>query len=74
MKLGAFIDGLQTLRPYYKGGDGYHIDCEHDQFYARATDEPMSDVDVARMRELGWFQPEISDQPYDPLEGWSAFT
>lgn len=75
MKLSNFIDGLNTLRPYYKDGDGYHINAEHDQFYASATDQPLTPDDVQKMHDLGWFQPEQEDgSPYDPEDGWSAFT
>lgn len=76
MKLSNFIDGLLTLKPYYEKPDGFHIGAEHDQFYAYATDRPLSDEDASKMRELGWFQPDTDgeDAPYDPAEGWSAFT
>lgn len=75
MKLSDFIEGLTILRPYYSDPDGYHIGAEHDQFYAYATDKPLSSANVVRMRELGWFQPEADeDGPYQPSEGWSAFT
>ena len=75
MKLSNFIEGLKTLQPYYKGGDGYHIGAEHDQFYAYQTDFPLTADDVQKMRDLGWFQPEQDiDAEYDPEDGWSAFT
>jgi hypothetical protein len=75
MKLSNFLEGLLTLKPYYDGEDGYHIGAEHDQFYAYATDRPLSAEDIAKMRELGWFQPEAGDgDPYEPEDGWSAFT
>lgn len=75
MKLSDFLEGLQTLRPYYHGQDGYHIGAEHDQFYAYATDTPLTVEDVQKMRDLGWFQPEQGDnEEYDPENGWSAFT
>lgn len=74
MILSKFIAGLETLRPHYKDGDGYHIGAEHDQFYAYATDTPLSDDEVAKMRELGWFQPDTSEEIYSPEDGWSAFT
>lgn len=73
MKLSAFISGLNILKPHYNGGDGYHLGAEHDQFYAYPTDTPLSDEEVQQMRGLGWFQPEMPDEPYDPKEGWSAF-
>ena len=73
MKLSNFINGLLILQPYYNN-DGYSIGAEHDQFYAYATDRPLSVTDVERMRELGWFQPGIDDDSeYEPDEEWSAF-
>ena len=77
MKLGEFIDGLNILRPYYKDGDGYHIGAEHDVFYAYKTERPLSDEDVKKMVELGWFQEDgihEGEGEYSPDEGWSAFT
>jgi hypothetical protein len=75
MKLSNFIEGLTILRPYYVKQDGFHIGAEHDQFFAYATDNPLSDGDVAKMRELGWFQPDtVDDITYDPENGWIAFT
>jgi hypothetical protein len=75
MKLSNFIKGLKTLQPYYKGGDGYHIGAEHDQFYAYQTERPLTSEDVQKMRDLGWFQPEQEDDAeYDPENGWSAIT
>ena len=79
MKLSNFIEGLTILRKYYAKPDGYHIGAEHDQFYAYATDLPLSDGDLEMMRALGWFQPDSDNNedtppPYDPNDGWSAFT
>ena len=78
MKLSNFIDGLSILRPYYTDGDGYHIGAEHDQFYAYATDKPLTPEDQQRMVALGWFQPGYGmsedEGEYDPDNGWSAFT
>lgn len=69
-----FIEGLKTLQPYYQNADGYNIGAEHDQFYAYATERPLTPEDVQKMRDLGWFQPEVDDgADYDPDEGWSAF-
>ena len=73
--LSNLLDGLNLLLPYYNDPNGYHIGAEHDQFYAYATDRPLSDADVAKMIELGWFQPEQEEgDPYSPVDGWSAFT
>ena len=81
MKLSNFIDGLNTLHPYFDDPDGYHIGAEHDQFYVYQTNKPLSDADVKKMQALGWFQPEVdydggenSTPAYDPEDGWSAFT
>jgi hypothetical protein len=73
MKLDEFIDGLAILRRYFDK-DGYHIGAEHDIFYVYKTDRPMSFADATAMQELGWHQPEAEDGPYDPDEGWAAFT
>lgn len=78
MRLSNFIDGLNTLRPYYTDGDGFHIGAEHDQFYAYKTDKPLTPEDQKRMVALGWFQPksgmsEDSDE-YAPDNVWSAYT
>ena len=75
MKLSNFIGGLEILRPHFDGGDGYHIGAEHDQYFVYATDTPLSEDEVAKMRSMGWFQSECEDDsPYEPAEGWSAFT
>jgi len=75
MKLSNFIEGLKTLQPYYKDGDGYHIGAEHDQFYTYQTERPLTPEDVQKMRDLGWFQPDREDgAEYSPEDGWSAFT
>ena len=78
MRLSAFIDGLNILRPYYNNPNGYHIEAEHDRFYCYETDKPLTPEDVKKMRDLGWFQPEDGIDPdggeYNPEDGWSAFT
>lgn len=77
MKLSKFIEGLKTLQPYYKNGDGYHLGADNDQFYAYQTDRPLTPEDVKKMTDLGWFQPNggISSDggEYDPEGCWSAF-
>lgn len=81
MKLNNLIEGLLILKPHYeKGGDSYCIGAEHDQFFAYQTDTPLTDDEVTKMWELGWFQPETPDDedenpgPYNPEDGWTAFT
>ena len=82
MKLSNFIDGLNTLRPYYKDGDGHVLGAEHDEFHAYATERPLSPEDAKKMEALGWFQSsedvtpkgdEWTAEDYDPEAGWKAF-
>lgn len=81
MEFDKFVEGLTILRKYYDDPSGYHIGAQHDQFYAGATNQPLMDADFVRMKALGWFQPEQDYDsedddaiPYDPEDGWSAFT
>lgn len=80
MQLKNIIDGLLILLPYYDDPNGFHINAEHDQLYAYATDRPLSNVDVDKIRALEWFQPDQEHNEdggipkYDPESGWSAFT
>lgn len=75
MTLNNFIEGLMTLRPFYEDPNGHHIEAGHDQFYAHTTDTPLTDEALFRMRELGWYQPDaLENEPYDPQDGWIAFT
>lgn len=77
MKLSDLIDGLEILRLYFDNPNGYHVGAEHDQFYVFATNKPVSASDVARLAELGWFQPDCGwngPESYDPAEGWSVYT
>jgi hypothetical protein len=74
VRLSAFIEGLELLRPYYHDPDGFHMQAEHDEFLMFATDNPVSDVDYDRLKELGWLQTYChDDDPYDPEEGWKAY-
>lgn len=73
MKLSSLIEGLKTLQSYYKGEDGYHVGAEHDQIYIYQTDRPLTPEDVQKMRDLGWFQPDQTQDEYNPENGWSAF-
>jgi hypothetical protein len=70
MKLSNFIEGLKTLQPYYKDGDGYNIGAEHDIFYAFKTERPLTPEDVQKMVLLDWFQEE---DEYNPEQGWCAY-
>jgi len=69
MKFGPFKEGLDILAKYIKPDD-YAMCAEHDQFWVGPdlTDKDasvISDEDVARLTELGWFLDE---------ESWSCYT
>lgn len=78
MSLKDFLDGVAIIQAFYDEPGGYHIGAEHDQIYLYATDVPIDADSVAKLRELGWFQPDVEDGPdgvpaYDPSTGWSTF-
>ena len=77
MRLSKFIQGLQILQQYYKNADGYHLSAERKEIKLYATDTPLPDEDVKKLRELGWFQPNDEEDAdhhysYDPEESWMA--
>lgn len=82
MQLNKIREGLDIFARYYDKPDGYHTSAEHDVLYVYATDRPLSESDLARVIELGWFQEvELEEEDgdfhasdYDPEEGWTAFT
>jgi hypothetical protein len=73
MRYDNFIHGVTTLQRYFSDPGGFHIDAEHDQFFVHATDKRLTDSDVERMKEWGWFQPDGPGDSYDPDEGWSCW-
>jgi hypothetical protein len=73
MTLENFIEGCKILQPYYENPNGYHLGAEHDQIFVYATQNPLSENDVQKMRDLGFFQPDTSEEQYDAEDGWSAF-
>jgi len=82
MKTIDLMAGLHTLLPYYDNVDGYHTSAEHDVLSTYPTDRPLSEDDVQRMLDLGWFQEdsewEDSDEmkatDYKTDESWACFT
>lgn len=80
-KTQEIIDGLAICERYREKPNSYNTGAEHDQLYCYATDSPLSDEDVTKMIELGWFQEDCQwagtkmvAADYDPEEGWSIFT
>ena len=78
MNLKDFTDGLAILRTYFTNPDGYHLGAEHDEIFVHTTDAPLTAEDAAKLRALGWFQPEVEEPEegeaeYDPEEGWCCF-
>lgn len=72
MKVQDIIAGIEILTPYYDNLD-YQIGAEHDQIYMYQTDTPVSDEDMTKLKELGWFQEGVEEDSYDVAESWSAF-
>lgn len=73
MDLGDFKSGVEIISRYYADPSGYHLAAEHDQIYLYPTDSPMSEEDVAAVKELGWFQDGGEDDVYDSDNGWSCY-
>lgn len=86
MKTPYIIEGLTILQKYRDEPDGFHTGAEHDCIYAFQTSEPLSQEDLARMIELGWFQEDadygddeetngdFAEKHYDPEESWCCYT
>jgi hypothetical protein len=79
------IEGLTILEKYRDKPNGYNIGAEHGCIYGFATDRPLSDLDLARIVELGWFQDvDLGDdeetecdfglEDYDPSKSWCYCT
>lgn len=75
MKLKEVIEGFQIASKYFKdSGDGYYLDASHDRIYLYPLDLPMSEEDIKRMVELGFFQESWErDCTYNPEDGWSLW-
>lgn len=74
MALSKFMEGLNTLRPYYDDPEGRHVGAANDLVFAWATDKRMSKDDAAKMFALGWFQSCGRGASYDPKDGWNFHT
>lgn len=81
MKTGALVEGIALLENYRDDKDGYNLGAEHDIIYCYATDRPLSEPDIQKMLDLGWFQEvEYADEDemkvcdYEQDESWCAYT
>jgi hypothetical protein len=78
MRLNEFIEGVHILRQYMNDQNGFHLGADHDIIYFYATDNPVSEVHLGRLKELGWFQPDVRPdvkgvEEYSPRDGWAAY-
>lgn len=73
MTFDKVLRGLEIARAHFTDQSGHHIGAEHDELYIWKTDTPFTDAEVAEMRELGWFQPDVSGDAYDPEQSWMAY-
>ena len=73
------IAGMQIILPYYDQADGgFNTGADHDVIYMYATDKPVSAEDIAKIKELGWFQTDVEEDDdgnveYDVDSGWQKF-
>ena len=82
MTIKDLSDALAIFMPYYDDASSEFTYAEHDEFYLPATDKPMSEEDVKKVKGLGWFQPEASEDEecdsteaeYNPEYDWQHFT
>ena len=72
-----FMTGLSILMKYKTNPDGYNIGADHDIIYVWATEKPVSEIDLARLYDLSWFQNVENDKDGNPIynieESWKAF-
>ena len=72
------IEGLQILQKYRDNPDRDYLTARNDVLYLLPTTEKLSDDDLVRILELGWYQDHdgwdgdqdfvVSD--YRPEESW----
>lgn len=80
MKTIDIIEGLTILEKYRDTQGGFDVGAEHDILYAYPTDQPLSQDDIKRLVELGWFQEnvefgdEFGVEHYDQGESWTCYT
>ena len=76
MKLNELIEGLKILQKYYDQPNGYNTGADHDVIYIYQTQKPVSEEDLKKLHEFGFFQSgyKLENGEYNPDEGWQVFT
>lgn len=84
MRSNELIEGLVILNGYMTNPKSFNIGAEHDVVYFYKTDKPVTEADLRRLVDLGWFQEntnyhddeetggDFGVKHYDPEESWSA--
>jgi hypothetical protein len=73
MTIPELIESLEIFQRYFEGSAPFAISAEHDEIWITATDLPISEQDIKRLRELGWQQPDWLTDEYDPGATWQHF-
>ena len=88
MRTKHIIEGLTILQKYRTSTDGFDVGAEHDAIYVYATDKRVSETDLTRLIEMGWYQEaqyhEYKDDEetdgsfaakhYSRAEPWTCYT
>lgn len=79
MTLKAMAEVLAILTPHYNDPSKEWFSAEHDEIYFPATDTPLNEDELKKLKDLNVFQEESEeddegDREYLPEEGWKAFT
>jgi hypothetical protein len=69
MNLKDFTAGLSIISKYYDDPAGDHLGADNDVIYIYSPDRVMSGEDVARLRELGFYQKGDSGE----ITGWKCW-
>jgi len=74
-----FIEGIKILQKYMEDLENHNIYCEHDVFYFDKTDNPISNADLDKLVNLGWFQEDAEYEDhytifsYETSCGWTWY-
>lgn len=74
-----FIEGLNILQKYMKDDEKQNLYCHRDVFYFNKTDNRISNTDLDKLVNLGWFQEDAEYEDdytifsYEPSCGWTWY-